>query len=160
MSGLTTGKVVCVLAATAFVGAFRVQASGDNSGEAAGATLSAARASALKTDTVRTPVTPAAAALGAVAALPALQREHAAAPVKHTAHKAKRHARKHKAHAAKHAHHAKQHKAAAPKQQVVVAPPAPAPTATVVPVAPRRTYTPPAAPQHKSYVGKSFDSKG
>ena len=53
MPVVTTGKVVCVVAAAAFVGAFRVHAGGDDASEAAGATLSGARASALKSDTVR-----------------------------------------------------------------------------------------------------------
>jgi hypothetical protein len=164
LSVVTSGKVISVLAATAFVGAFRVQAGAGDTPEAANATLSGARVSALKNDAVHTAAAPAAAALGTVAALPALHRSHPAKPAstkvaakKHKAHKTHKAAKKRKKHFAPRIHVTVR---AAPK--VATPPPVPVPTAapTVAPVAPQRVYTPPAAPTRKTYVGKSFDSKG
>lgn len=135
-------KLVLVVAAVAFVAAFRLNAGDDStSGKTAAATtLTAAQATALRSDAVRVrPVSkPVHARLGSAPRLPALHR----AP-------------------------ARPHRHSAPPA-VSVAAPAPTAAATPVPVAtaapvvtaaPRVTAPAPvrAAPK---YVGKSFDSQG
>jgi hypothetical protein len=69
-------KLVCVLAASAFVCAFRLAAGGADEGAKAATTLSPAGASALASDTRAEPPARgiAAPALSRVAALPALRR--------------------------------------------------------------------------------------
>jgi hypothetical protein len=121
-------KLVAVLAAFAFVIAFRIQAGGEDTPRAA-ATLSSSGAAALASDTSSQPAARgiAAPALASVAALPGLHRAPARPrPAKTTP------------------------KAAA----VAVATAAP----TAVPSAPVAAAKP--APKKKSYVGKSFDTKG
>jgi hypothetical protein len=134
-------KLVCVLAAVAFVAAFRLNAGGDDGtheASAAATTLSPAQVSALRSDAVVSrPVSkPVHARLGSAPGLPALHR----AP-------------------------ARPHRQCAPPA-VSVAAPAPTPAATPVPTAapvvtaaPRVVTAAPAQPSPK-YVGKSFDSKG
>jgi hypothetical protein len=138
-------KLVLVVAAVAFVAAFRLHAGGDDGtsgATAAATTLSPAQVSALRSDAVvRRPVSkPVRARLGAAPGLPALHR----APAR--PHRAPR---------------------SAPRSVAVAAPTAvPTPAATAAPVvtaAPRVAPAPaPAAPAPASpgYVGKSFDSKG
>lgn len=131
MPGGLSIKLVAVLAALAFAIAFRVQAGSDDS-PARTATLSPSRASALASDTTvqEAPRGIAAPALARVAALPALHR----APAR------------------------PKRAVSTPAPVATVAPVATA-TATVVPSTPVVT-TKPAAPKKKSYVGKSFDTKG
>jgi hypothetical protein len=124
-------KITAVVAAFAFVGAFRIHAG--SGGETAGAatTLSPAGAGALAADTstAAAPRGIAVPALSRVAALPALHR----AP-----------ARPHR-------------RAKAPVRHVATA----TPTATPTPAATVVRSVPPAPPRRpQSYVGKSFDSKG
>jgi translation initiation factor IF-2 len=147
MPGRLSAKVVCLLAATAFVGAFRLNAGGGDSTDASAspATLSTAQATALRTDTtVRRPAAPKAAALATAPGLPALHRGPARPhkPKHHTAHKP----------------------AAAAPRVVAPAPTAtPAPTAVPVAPAPAPAAPRPAAPAPKpkpKYVGQSFDSQG
>jgi hypothetical protein len=137
-------KLVCVLAAVAFVAAFRLNAAGDDATQgttAAATTLSPAQVNALRSDVVvrRTVSKPVHARLGSAPGLPALHR----APAR--PHRAARHS--------------------APPAVAVAAPAAtpaatPVPTAApVVTAAPRVVSAPPAQPSPKS-VGKSFDSKG
>ena len=131
MPGGLSVKLVAVLAAFAFVIAFRVQAGSDDTPARASTTLSASGASALASDTSvqLAPRGIAAPGLLRVAALPALHRAPA---------KPRRAAKK------------------APASSVsVVATAVP----TSVPSTPVVT-TKPAAPKKKSYVGKSFDTQG
>jgi len=124
-------KLVAVLAAFAFVIAFRVQAGSEDTPARASTTLSASGASALASDTSvqQAPRGIAAPALLRVAALPGLHRAPA---------KPRRAAKK------------------APVSSVsVVATAVP----TSVPSTPVVT-TKPASPKKKSYVGKSFDTQG
>jgi hypothetical protein len=128
MPGGLSFKLVAVLAALAFVIAFRVQA-GSNGAPAAATTLSSSGAAALASDTAEQPAARgiAAPALARVAGLPALHR----APARpRTAKKA-------------------------PASSVTAVATA-APTA--VSHAPVAAAKP--APKKKSYVGKSFDTKG
>ena len=130
MPGGLSIKLVAVLAAFAFVVAFRVQAGSDDT-PAPASTLSASGASALASDTSvqQAPRGIAAPGLLRVAALPALHRAPA---------KPRRAAKK------------------APASSVsVVATAVP----TSVPSTPVVT-TKPASPKKKSYVGKSFDTQG
>jgi hypothetical protein len=125
-------KLVVVVAAFAFVGAFRIHAGADDAIAPAATTLTGSGASALASDTSESaPISRAisAPALSRVAALPALHR----AP-----------ARPRKA--AKHA-------PVAPAATV-----APTPVPTVAPTVPPTPTRAPSRP--KSYVGESFDSKG
>lgn len=135
-----------MLAAAAFVVAFRVQAEA-REGEPAPAALSPSQASALESDTARTPVKAAAPAvrLAQVADLPRLHREPRAKVI------ARRKAERAKARRAK----AAARRAPAAPQST----PTPRPTATV---APSRPAVPaPAAPKPGGgYVGKDFDSEG
>jgi len=132
-------KLVLVVAAVAFVAAFRLNA-GDSGPDrtAAATTLTAAQATALRSDAVQVrPVSkPVNARLGSAPGLPRLHR----AP-------------------------ARPHRHSAPRA-VSVAAPAPTPVATpvataapVVTAAPRVTAPAP-APASPKYVGKSFDSQG
>jgi hypothetical protein len=125
-------KLVAVLAAFAFVIGFRIQADSGGSPDRTAATLSASGASALASDTTvqEAPRGIAAPALARVAALPALHR----AP-------------------------ARPKRAVSKATPVTTATPVPTATATVVPSTPVVT-TKPAAPKKKSYVGKTFDTKG
>jgi hypothetical protein len=124
-------KLVAVLAAFAFVIAFRIQAGSDDSPARAATTLSSSGAAALASDTSQQPAPRgiAAPALARVAALPALHRAPAKprkqAPV-----------------------------TTAPVTPVATATAAP----TTVPRAPVVASQP--APKKKSYVGKSFDTQG
>jgi hypothetical protein len=77
-------KLVCVLAATAFVAAFRVNASADDAPVRAATTLSTAGAKALASDTTAKPAAPAVPRLTRVAALPRLRR----APAQRAVHRA------------------------------------------------------------------------
>ena len=128
MPGGLSFKLVAVLAALAFVIAFRVQAGrSDSPVRAATTTLSSSGATALASDTSEQPAPRgiAAPALAAVAALPALHRVPA---------------------------RPRPAKKASPATPVATA------TPTAVPSAPVVAATP--APTKKSYVGKSFDTKG
>jgi hypothetical protein len=125
-------KLVAVLAAFAFVIAFRIQAGTDDPPAQASTTLSASGASALASDTSvqQAPRGIAAPALLRVAALPGLHRAPA---------KPRRAAKK------------------APASSVsVVATATPTPVAS----APVVTTSKPPATKKKSYVGKSFDTQG
>jgi hypothetical protein len=123
-------KLVAVLAAFAFVIAFRIQAGTDDSPAPASTTLSASGASALASDTSvqQAPRGIAAPALLRVAALPGLHR----APAK------PRRATK---------------AAASSVTSVATAVPTSVPSTPVV-------AAKPPAPKKKSYVGKSFDTQG
>jgi hypothetical protein len=127
MPGGLSFKLVAVLAALAFVIAFRVQAGSHDSPVQAATTLSSSGATALASDTSEQPAPRgiAAPALAGVAALPALHR----APAR-----------------------PRPAKKASPATPVATASP------TAVPSAPVVTAKP--APKKKSYVGKSFDTKG
>ena len=132
MPGGLSVKLVAVLAALAFVIGFRIQAGRGDSPARAATTLSPSGASALASDTTvqEAPRGIAAPALARVAALPALHR----APARP--------------------------KPAVSKQAVVTtAAPVATATPTVAPSTPVVT-TKPAAPKQKSYVGKTFDTKG
>lgn len=133
MPGGLSVKLVAVLAAFAFVGAFRIHASADDRPEPAVTTLTGSGASALASDTTSAaaPISRAisAPALSGVAALPALHRAPA---------RPRKPARK------------------APVRPSATVAPTPVPT-----VVPTVTQAPTRAPSRpKSYVGKSFDSKG
>ncbi len=132
MPGGLSFKLVAVLAALAFVIGFRIQAGSDDSPARAATTLSPSGASALASDTTVQPAPRgiAAPALAAVAGLPALHR----APARPKPAK----------------------KAQAPTSSA--APVATAVPTTTAPRAPVVTSKP--APKKKSYVGKSFDTKG
>jgi hypothetical protein len=141
MPGGLSAKIVCLLVAAAFVGAFRLNAGGGDSSNATAApgTLSAAQATALRADAAVKPAAPKAAGLAAAPGLPALHR----GPHRPKPKKAQR---------------------AAPTAPRVVAP---APTAIPVPTAAPVTPAAPApaapAPKPKptpKYVGQSFDSQG
>ena len=131
MPGGLSFKLVAVLAAFAFVIAFRIQAGSDDSPARAATTLSSSGAAALASDTSAQPAPRgiAAPALARVAGLPALHR----APAR-----------------------PKAAKKAPSSSSLVTATATPAPTA--VPRAPVVAAQP--APKKKSYVGKSFDTKG
>ena len=132
MPGGLSFKLVAVLAAFAFVIGFRVQAGTDDTPARAATTLSPSGASALASDTTvqEAPRGIAAPAFAAVAALPGLHR--APARPKPPA-----------------------NKTPVSSSPVAVATAVP----TVVPRAPV-VASKPAAPKKKSYVGKSFDTKG
>ena len=165
-------KVTIVMAAAAFVVAFRFSADG-NDADATSAPVSAERASAAVKSTK--PVA-SAVRLAPVVALPGLAKEPAArtaarekkeaaerkaraAAKKKEAARKKRIAERRKKAAAKRKREAKRRAAAAgPSTPRVVVTPAPTvrqPVATPVYRAPA-----PQAPQKKPYVGKDFDSEG
>jgi hypothetical protein len=128
MPGGLSFKLVAVLAAFAFVIAFRIQAGSDDSPAPAASTLSASGASALASDTSVQPAARgiAAPALVRVAGLPALHRAPARPRPAKTA--------------------------STHVTSVATAVPTAVPQAPVVASKP--------APKQKSYVGKSFDTKG
>jgi hypothetical protein len=124
-------KLVAVLAAFAFVIGFRLQAGSDDSPARAATTLSPSGASALASDT-SVQEAPKGIAAPAFASVAALPALHRA-PAK-------------------------------PKRSVAKTPSVSS-VATAVPTAtaprtPVVSSPPPAAPKKKSYVGKSFDTKG
>jgi hypothetical protein len=132
-------KLVLLVAAVAFVAAFRLHAGGDDSSPGAttaATTLSPARASALRSDTAQPVSKPVHARLGSAPGLPALHRGPARP------------------------HRAAPHRS--PSPAVAVAAPAATPVATPVPTAAPVVTAPRVAPARPSpkYVGKSFDSKG
>ena len=124
-------KLVAVLAAFAFVIAFRIQAGSDDAPARASTTLSSSGAAALASDTSTQPAAHgiAAPALASVAALPGLHR----APAQPRAAK-------------------KTPPTSSSVTSVATAAPTTVPRAPVVAANP--------APKKKSYVGKSFDTKG
>jgi hypothetical protein len=133
-------KLVCVLAAAAFVVAFRLHAGGDAAPTATATTttLSAAGAKALRADVAQPTATAVDARLAGAPGLPALHR----APARPKPRRAAVHA-------------------AAPPPAVTAAP---TPVATPVPTAVATAAPVYVAPVHTQarpkYVGKSFDSKG
>jgi hypothetical protein len=148
MPGRVSVKLVLVLAAFAFVGAFRLHADGDDSpgAKATVATLSPSRVNALRSDAVVRPAArPVNAKLAAAPGLPALHR----GPVR--PHHATHHG------AARVTHTSAPVAPAATAAPVVTAAPTAAPVVTAAPPA-----VAPAAPAHHEpqYVGKGFDSKG
>jgi hypothetical protein len=164
-----SAKIVCLLAAAAFVVVFRVHASDNNAPIASAAPLTAARASALESEgaAAKRP----ASKLVAVAALPSLGHEskariEARKRAEARARKAAAHRRKVLAARRKAAAHrrAKAKAAAAAAARRKAATPPPAATATPVPTPvyhPPVTVTPKrSSGSNGSYVGKGFDSKG
>jgi hypothetical protein len=128
--GRLSFKLVAVLAAFAFVIGFRIQAGSDDSPARAATTLSPSGASALASDTSVQPA-PRGIAAPALASVAGL-------PTLHRAPARPKPARK------------------APSSSV-------APVATAVPTSPTPSapvVTSKPAPTKKSYVGKSFDTKG
>src|SRR4051794_38733864 len=154
MSRLLSAKVACVLAAAAFVVVFRLHAGDSQNAQVAAAAtpLSAARASALESDTKRAAARPP-AKLAVVAALPSLHREpHAKVVARHKREAAERRARAHRrkveaAHrraARKRDARAAAAAAAAARRRAAAKPATPAPTpAPVVTPAPTPVYHPP-----------------
>ncbi len=137
MSSRLSAKVILVLAAFAFVVAFRIHAGENNESAPRTATLSAARATALTSDAGVRPAPPA----------PAVPGLRAVAPIPALAHLPAR-------------RHVKQ-KPAPPKAPAQPAAPTPVPTATPVAVAPAAPAIPKPKPKpKKSYVGKDFDTSG
>lgn len=168
-------KVTIVMAAAAFVVAFRFSADG-NDADATSPPVSAERASAAVENTK--PVV-AAVRLGPVVALPALAKE----PAARTAAREKKEAAERKARAAakkkeaarkkriaerrkKAAAKRKREAAAARRRPAAAGPSAPRVVVTPAPTVRRPVATPvyrapaPPAPQKKTYVGKDFDSEG
>jgi len=123
-------KLVAVLAALAFVIGFRIQAGSDDSPARAATTLSPSGASALASDTT-VQAAPRGIAAPALAAVAGLPALHRA-PARP--------------------------KKAPPRSSTSSTPVATA-VPTVAPVTPRAPVAP-ATPKKKSYVGKSFDTKG
>jgi hypothetical protein len=123
-------KLVAVLAAFAFVIGFRIQAGSDDSPARAATTLSPSGASALASDTSVQPA-PRGIAAPALAAVAGLPALHRA-PARPK-----------------------------PAKQAPVSSAAPVATAVPTTTAPRApVVTSKPAPKQKSYVGKSFDTKG
>ena len=130
MPGRLSFKLVAVLAAFAFVIGFRIQAGSDDSPARAATTLSPSGASALASDTSVQPA-PRGIAAPALAAVAGLPALHRAP--------------------------------ARPKPKKQAPASSVAPVVTAVPTAtapPAPVVTSKPAPKKKSYVGKSFDTKG
>jgi hypothetical protein len=166
-----SAKIVCLLAAAAFVVVFRVHASDNNAPIASAAPLTAARASALESEgaAAKQP----ASKLVAVAALPSLGHEskariEARKRAEARARRAAAHRRKVLAARRRAAAHrrAKARAAAAAAAAAAARRKAAAPPPAATPV-PTPVYHPPVTVTPKrpsssngSYVGKGFDSKG